>query len=119
MISHAHAARPAECCGVLIGKDAIVVEAAPARNLAVDPGRYLIDPADHIEARRLARARGLDVVGFYHSHPHSPPVPSETDLREAMYEDSLYVIVGLGGVTPEIRSYRLRGGAFVELELVG
>jgi hypothetical protein len=73
-----------------------------------DPNRFEIEPEAHITARRQARARGLAVLGFYHSHPHSSPEPSVTDLLEASYPDHLYLIVGLASHTPQIRLFRYR-----------
>jgi [CysO sulfur-carrier protein]-S-L-cysteine hydrolase len=118
IVVHAMAARPAECCGMLIGSGTSVTEAAAARNIAEQPTRFLIDPQDHIDAMRRARARGLSVLGFYHSHPHSAAVPSATDLEEASYPDHLYLIVGVEQDTPEIRCFRLTGGNFLELAFV-
>ena len=69
------------------------------------PNRFLIDPKDHIDARRIARGRGLDVIGFYHSHPHSDPYPSPTDLAEAAYGDTVSVIVSLKEKAPRIRAF--------------
>ena len=92
----------------------MVTHACRARNLATDQNRFLIDPKDHFDARREARARGLDVVGFYHSHPGSAPLPSPTDLAEATYPDHLYLIVGLAGEEPDVRLYRLEACGFRE-----
>jgi len=117
----AHAAReaPCECCGLLLGSDTTVTEAAAARNIADEPTRFLIDPQDHIDAIRRARTSGLAVVGFYHSHPHSAAIPSETDRAEATYPDHLYLIVGLAAATPEIRLFRFTtDGNFLELAFV-
>jgi proteasome lid subunit RPN8/RPN11 len=114
VVSHARETVPAECCGVLLGAPEVIMDARPARNLATNPNRFLIDPKDHIDARRDARARGLDVIGFYHSHPRSAAVPSLTDLEEASYSDHLYLIVGLAGETPDVRLYRLEDGDFRE-----
>jgi len=116
----AHAGReaPRECCGMLIGSGVTVTEAVAARNIAENPARFLIDPQDHIDAIRGARRHGLAVLGFYHSHPHSSAVPSETDRAEANYPDHLYLIVGLESETPEIRLFRLTDGNFLELSLV-
>jgi proteasome lid subunit RPN8/RPN11 len=118
VVDHALGARPSECCGILLGRDREIVEAVPTRNLAESANRFLIDPKDHINARRAARDRGLDVIGFYHSHPSSTPEPSVTDLAEASYPNHLYLIVGLGSSPPEARLYRLASGRFLELSLV-
>ena len=112
VVAHARATAPDECCGMLTGSAGVVIEARPARNLASDPNRFLIDPKDHIDARREARARRLEVVGFYHSHPHSAAEPSLTDVREASYPDHLYLIVGLASEPPDVRLYRFERGGF-------
>lgn len=114
VVAHARAAAPAECCGVLIGRGDEVVEAVPTRNAADQPTRFLIDPQDHFDAIRAARRRQLDVVGYYHSHPHSRAVPSATDLAEANYPDHLSLIVGLRDDPPELRLYRFDGRNFLE-----
>ena len=103
---------------MLLGTPGAITEAAPTRNLADDPNRFLIDPEEHIAARREGRRRGLEIVGFYHSHPHSPAVPSATDLAEAAYPDHLYAIVSLVAEPAIVRLYRLESGRFVEVPFV-
>jgi proteasome lid subunit RPN8/RPN11 len=77
---------------VLIGASGRIDEAIPARNMAgavrgTNPATtYVLDPGDHITARREARQRGLTVVGFYHSHPSSRAWPSPTDIAEPTME---------------------------------
>lgn len=118
IIAHARAAAPAECCGVLLGLDRRIVDAVPGRNVAETPTtRYQLDPQDHFNAIRAARQSGLQVVGFYHSHPHSAAAASETDLAEANYPGYLYVIVGLAGIEPQIRGFRLDGETLVPVEI--
>lgn len=112
MIAHARNAEPSECCGVLLGSSGEVVEAVRTRNVAGDPNRFLIDPGDHIAAGREGRRRGLDIVGFYHSHPHSAALPSATDLADASYPGHLYAIVSLLGEPGEVRIFRFDGGTF-------
>ena len=109
IVAHAREAAPAECCGVLLGSADHISEAVRARNLSTDPNRFLIDPQDHIGARRTARSRSLDVVGFYHSHPHSPPVPSATDRAEMGYPDLVHLIVSLEAGPPETRAFTMSG----------
>jgi proteasome lid subunit RPN8/RPN11 len=116
--AHARETLPAECCGLLLGTDSEVVEAVRARNLAEDPSRYRLDPEAHFNARRAARQRGLDVVGFYHSHPHSEPEPSITDLSEAAYPGHLYLIVRPLPEGAKVRVFRFEEGRFLELGFV-
>ena len=86
---HGEAAYPAECCGALAGRVEAgvvkeVVRLAPAVNRRTDdPHRYLIAPDDlrRLEAD-LAR-EGLAIVGYYHSHPDHPAVPSAYDTEHA------------------------------------
>jgi proteasome lid subunit RPN8/RPN11 len=116
--AHARDTLPAECCGVLLGRADEVVEAVRTRNASEDPGRYLLDAKDHIDARRAARRRGLEVVGFYHSHPHSEPEPSVSDLAEATYPGHLYLIVRPLVAGAKVRLFRFERAAFVEVGFV-
>jgi proteasome lid subunit RPN8/RPN11 len=94
----AEAAYPHEGCGVLIGRyegDGVAVpEATSARNLWTErlADRYDMDPADIQAADRSARARGLDVVGFWHSHPDHPARPSPFD-SDRSWLDYAYLII--------------------------
>lgn len=116
-MAHARSAAPAECCGMLLGTHDSIVDAARARNLSKDATRFLIDPADHIRVRRAGRASGLAVIGFYHSHPHSLPVPSDTDLAEATYPNHLLLIVN-PTQSPAVRVFELLDGGFLEREVL-
>ncbi len=93
MVKHARSEAPNECCGLLVGTIKLVEHSMRARNLHSSPTRYLIDPVDHVAAIRLARRRGLQVVGFYHSHPLGNVSPSVADLKGASYRECLYVIL--------------------------
>jgi proteasome lid subunit RPN8/RPN11 len=110
---HAATSYPDECCGVLIGRilgDSTVVE----RLLSVDNernesrhNRYLINPETVLAAHKEARALGLDVVGYYHSHPDHPARPSEFD-REHAWPGVSYLIVSVEkGSVADARSWRL------------
>ena len=122
--AHARREQPRECCGILVGGADEIVEAVAAANVAEEPLRcYEVSPADHIaQVRRCRDARAgedaLRIVGVYHSHPHSAPVPSPTDLDQA-YEEYVYVIAGPtdGSAPLEIRAYRLSEERFVDVQL--
>jgi proteasome lid subunit RPN8/RPN11 len=123
--AHARADAPRECCGLLLGvapPDGAagpidVHRAAPTRNLAPSATRYDIDPADHFRILREARATGLTVIGAYHSHPTSAPVPSPTDLAEGL-PNFLYLIATLCPLDPPVRAYVFDGPTWRELPLV-
>ena len=114
------ASYPFEACGVVIGhagrRRVTVEDVFHARNLNVQRARdrFLLDPEDHLAADRTARARGLDVIGFWHSHPDHPARPSVTDL-EAAWEGYSYLIISTSaGGANDFRSWRLHGGRFLE-----
>ena len=76
IIAHARGEAPSECCGLLLGGGLTIAEAARTTNIASNRySRFLIDPKQHIDIRRHARARRVEVAGFYHSHPRPPPMP--------------------------------------------
>jgi desampylase len=73
--------------------------------------RYAIDALDLLRAIRRARAGGEEVVGFYHSHPDAPPLPSAADLADAFWPGHAYLIAAVAaGRAGEVRAYRLSGG---------
>jgi proteasome lid subunit RPN8/RPN11 len=90
---------PYECCGLLLGRFAatgkIVSETYPisnAREESAKRNRFLITPEELLKGESYARTNDLEVVGFYHSHPDSPAVPSQYDLEHAWPTYS-YIIV--------------------------
>jgi proteasome lid subunit RPN8/RPN11 len=109
---HGETAYPAECCGALVGRvegDAkAVVRLAPAVNRRTDdPHRYLIAPDDLRRLEAGVRAEGLEIVGYYHSHPDHPAAPSAFDADHAWPWYS-YVIVRVDrGRGADLASWRL------------
>jgi proteasome lid subunit RPN8/RPN11 len=97
-----------------------IAEAIPTRNASTEPTRYLVEPEDHFRILRDARRRGLEIVGAYHSHAITQPVPSETDRAEA-HPHFLYVIASPDWDTGEgcdIRAWWLVDGNFQEVTIV-
>ncbi len=114
MRSHAAADYPHECCGFLVGTSdgdtVTLARTVPAANTRDDSprNRFEIDPGELVRTDRAARAEGFGVVGFYHSHPDVPAVPSEFD-REHAWPGYCYVIVSVRGGEPvEMRNWQLR-----------
>ena len=112
---------PRECCGLLIGTEACILDAVPVENVASDGIRqYQIAPADYLaQVKRCREAGGVAVVGAYHSHPRSEPDPSPTDLAEA-FEHFWFLIAGpASGRAPlQVRAYQLVDGNLHEARLV-
>ena len=104
--AHGRAAYPEEGCGFLLGRAAqdgnhvTVTRRADNEDECNRRRRYTLAPADYRAADEAARAAGLDVVGFYHSHPDHPARPSDTDLAEATFPGYTYVIVAVKSGTP-------------------
>lgn len=110
---HATVSYPEECCGVLIGRvqaECTVVERVlSVGNERQDSrhNRFLINPETVLAAHKEARALGLDIVGYYHSHPDHPARPSDFD-REHAWPGLSYLIVSVQkGKVAEARSWRL------------
>lgn len=91
-------AAPEECCGLLLGDDAIRT-ALPASNVAADRRhRFEIDPAVLLAAHKAARQGGPAVLGCYHSHPRGRAEPSAADRDEAPGDGRVWAIVADGKV---------------------
>jgi proteasome lid subunit RPN8/RPN11 len=113
---HGEETYPYECCGVLLGRFAggsnEVEEAVRAGNIRTDSAhnRYQIAPQELVKIQRQGRERGLDIVGFYHSHPDHPAQWSKTDLAEAHWFGCSYVITSVEkGVSQATNSFLLTG----------
>ena len=113
---HGEETYPHECCGVMLGRmdgDERVVEAVlRAGNTRVDSphNRYNIDPRELVRIQRESRERGLDIVGFYHSHPDCPAQWSQTDFAEAHWVGCSYVITRVDkGRATMTNSFALEG----------
>ena len=110
MFAHARECAPAECCGLLGGREARAESVYRLRNVARDPFvAYEAAPEELFDAQRLMRARGESLVAVYHSHPRSSePAPSQTDVRLAFYPSAIYFIIGFdAGGECVLRAFRI------------
>lgn len=109
--AHLETGYPNEACGVLLGKDGVVTEAAAAENTRYDSAhnRYLIHPLVFRDIELEADRRGVQVLGIYHSHPDVPARPSQFDLDNATWPGVSYLIVSVvKGKAVESNSWLLR-----------
>ena len=116
---------PHECCGALLGRDldagatsAPEVAKLPSREIvALHPlvnrrddsprNRFSVTSDDVRDAEKAAREKGVDVVGWYHSHPDHPAAPSEYD-RDHAWPWYSYIIVSVANGKPQdMTSWRL------------
>lgn len=120
MLAWAYACHPEESCGLLAGDAGGRLRMAyPLTNALHSPTNYTIEPVEHFRALKHADRQGWELIGVFHSHPHTPAYPSTTDVRLAVEPDWLYVLVGMEDFDrPAIRAFRIRGGAVAEEPLI-
>lgn len=97
--AHGKRGYPYEVCGVFLGRPgegrAVKVVAMENRETEQPKIRYQIAPEDLLKLMRESRGEGLEIIGYYHTHPDHPPRPSETDRRIAAggLSDGVYHMV--------------------------
>jgi len=116
---------PLEACGLLAGPVSSTGGPGvtsrvfyPCRNDARSARVYTLNPKDFLHAEMDAEDRDWEINGVVHSHTHSEPYPSPTDVAAAVSPDWHYVIVSLKRESPEARSYRIVDGDIVSEPLV-
>ncbi len=110
---------PLEMCGLIAGPPGAghAVRFYRCHNLAASAKVYTIDPKDHLRAEVDADDNDWEIIGVVHSHTHSEPYPSPTDVTQAPDPDWHYVIVSLKRDLPELRSYRIADGQITEVPI--
>ena len=115
MRRHGERDYPFECCGLMLGRfettgQKLLTETYPisnAREEEAKRNRFLIRPEELMRGEKYARENGLDVVGFYHSHPDEPAVPSKYDLDHAWPTYSYIVVSVEKGQAVDLRSWEM------------
>jgi proteasome lid subunit RPN8/RPN11 len=107
---HGRETYPHECCGALLGEGDRVIATHPLPNVTTEGPRrrFRIDDKDYLASERQASAAGLSLLGFYHSHPDHPAVPSQYDLDHA-WPTFVYPIVSvMAGEAVALTAWMLR-----------
>ncbi len=106
---------PYECCGFLFGKSSeetkTILKIQPVQNSRASENkhnRYLITPQEFLKAERLARIEGLDIIGFYHSHPDAEARPSQYDLDYSWPVYSYLIVSVKKGKAKEATSWQIK-----------
>ncbi len=116
MVAHCLGCYPEEGCGLLVGPPdgSAVTRCVPTTNVAASAKLYTVDPRAHLRADREAENAGLAVIGVFHSHTHTDPYPSPTDVAQAPDPTWHYVLVSLRHELASVRSYRIVDGTIGE-----
>lgn len=119
----AAAAYPREACGLLVGRRGAsgeVLEVTEGENTEAEAGtdRYTLDPLHLLDVERGARARGLEVIGVWHSHPDHDAVPGSLDRAGALEGWSQLIVPVRAGAPCEARCWRATPAGLVEERLL-
>jgi [CysO sulfur-carrier protein]-S-L-cysteine hydrolase len=115
MMAHVLSNPALEMCGLLAGRDGVVDRVWPVPNDLHSPVAYRMNGPEFAEAMIGCE---FEPSGIFHSHPAGPPIPSPTDVAEAAYPDSVYVVISLQTAPPSVRGFTIVDGQAHEIELV-
>lgn len=118
LADYAREAAPQEACGILVGVGEQVEDVIPIPNAAADPiHHYRLDDAAFARALMQLDKRGLELLAVYHSHPDGEPIPSPTDIRQATFPDTPYVIIGLSAGEARLAAWQMRYGEVTPVDV--
>jgi proteasome lid subunit RPN8/RPN11 len=120
MVEHAKRESPLECCGILGGKDHTVKKAFELQNTERSPVRYSLSPQEQLKVFEELEKESMEMVAVYHSHTHTIPFPSETDVRLAFYPEVSSIIISLTEEDPMVKAFRVGEEAIYleEIEII-
>jgi proteasome lid subunit RPN8/RPN11 len=107
MVEHAKKESPLECCGILGGGDHAVKKAFELQNVDQSPVRYTMAPIEQLKVFEEMERDALEMVAIYHSHTHTIPFPSETDVKLAFYPEVSSIIISLKEKDPVVKAFRI------------
>lgn len=111
MLSHCRSCLPYEACGILAGKNQ-VEEIYEIKNTELSPVSYFMEPTELLRAMKDIRAKDIEMLAIYHSHPTGRALPSQKDIELAFY-DLCYIIVGMFPEI-EVKTFIIKNGQSYE-----
>lgn len=121
MLDHARREWPLECCGILSGKEKTVEKAFELKNTEESPVQYSMSPREQLRVFGEMEKESIEMIAIYHSHPHTIPFPSETDVKLAFYPDVSSIIISLKEEkNPVVKAFQVRKEAIYleEIEVI-
>ena len=118
MVSQARAEAPLEACGILAGTSNRVNRFYKMTNTDQSSEHFTMAPEEQFAVMKDMRAKGLEMLAIYHSHPASPARPSAEDIRLAFTGGVSYVVLSLQKPTePELQAFNIDDGVVSESKL--
>jgi [CysO sulfur-carrier protein]-S-L-cysteine hydrolase len=121
IVDHAKREWPLECCGILGGKEETAGKAFQLSNTEKSSIRYLMCPQEQLRVFEEMEKESMEMIAIYHSHPHTIPFPSETDVKMAFYPDVSSIIISLKERdNPVVKAFRIEKEAIrlEEIEVI-
>lgn len=116
MVGYVDGLWPEEACGLLAGQDGRATRLYPVENIFHSPVAYEMDPLAQIRAMLDMEAGGAELLAIFHSHPHGPARPSQTDVAQAYYPDAFQFIISLADRQhPSVRAFTIADGLVDEV----
>ncbi|MCP4050933.1 MAG: M67 family metallopeptidase [bacterium] len=109
---------PVEACGYLAGKDSAVTEYYEMTNIDQSTEHFSLDPSEQFKVHKEVRAKGLEILAVYHTHPETPARPSKEDIKLAYDPDIIYVILSLMNKSADIKAFKIKKGTVTEEKLL-
>ena len=118
IVAHARREYPNECCGMVGVRDGRAVSVHEAENVAASPLRFEVDGLEVHSTIETIEDAGGQLGAIYHSHTRTEPYPSQTDINFAGgWPGVEWIIVGLNGREPEVRTFLIDDGRVTETDL--
>jgi proteasome lid subunit RPN8/RPN11 len=114
---HLTANLPEEACGLLAGGAARAEKVYLITNTRHSAVRYEMAPGELLAAFEEIDAHNWQLQAIFHSHPHGPAEPSPTDIAEAYYPDSAYIICAPADGGWQARAFEIQSGKVREIPL--
>ncbi len=119
LLHHAQQTPEQEVCGLISSQNEIPYRSYPIKNTADKPESFFkLDAQQQIQVMTKMRTNNEQLFAIYHSHPTAPAIPSSSDIEQANYPDTLYIIISLStkGVL-ELRGYKIDASQYIEIPL--